>query len=189
MLIEQRQEEVRAALELQVRCGLADIRLKHCNVIRVDDEADLATPWNLRLAHKTAVQSAKGGQLVIDVRLSIVCEDSSETKVQVFRVDCTFSLLYRLPDDYVPKKEELDAFRKGNAVFNCWPYAREFLQNMTMRLGLPVPPIPLLHMQPKVRAQKPQPADIAGAGTRVSKRSATSANRPTKRLKASQNPG
>jgi preprotein translocase subunit SecB len=31
----------------------------------------------------------------------------------------------------------LDAFAKTNAVFNAWPYWREFVQSTTVRMGLP----------------------------------------------------
>jgi hypothetical protein len=54
----------------------------------------------------------------------------------------------------VPPQQELDAFKAGNAIFHCWPYTRELVQSMTMRMGLAIPPLPFLRLAPKPEPKK-----------------------------------
>ena len=91
------------------------------------------------------------GQSVLAILADFKFEsvDASEPPSSIFQIDCAFELIYELGDSYHPTPEEIDAFKKGNAVFNCWPYVREFVQNMAARMGFQPPPIPLLRIKPK----------------------------------------
>jgi len=79
-------------------------------------------------------------------------------------VDCTYESRYRLNDDYKPSDAEIDAFRLGNAVFNCWGFFREFSQNSMLRMGYPPISIPFLRLSltPKTElaATEPTPAPV-----------------------------
>jgi hypothetical protein len=73
-------------------------------------------------------------------------------------VECAFDLDYELADkSFQPSPESVTAFKDGNAVFNCWPYTREFVHNMAARMGLELPPLPLLRIVPKQAASEPLP--------------------------------
>jgi len=52
------------------------------------------------------------------------------------------------------KKDDLDMFANVNGVFNCWPYWREFVQNITTRMGLPSLIVPLLKIPKKPSPSK-----------------------------------
>jgi uncharacterized membrane protein len=43
--------------------------------------------------------------------------------------------------------DDARAFAKVNAMFNTWPYVREILQNTAVRMGAPVPQVPLLKIR------------------------------------------
>lgn len=47
--------------------------------------------------------------------------------------------------------DDSDQFAKINPIYNVWAYWREFVQNMTTRMNLPVLTMPLL----KITPQKP----------------------------------
>ena len=82
-------------------------------------------------------------------------------KAPVFSVECVYELCYRLKEDYKPQADEIEAFKNGNAVFNCWPYFREFFQNLTARMGQTPPPLPLLRIVPKPATPvKPEPNPV-----------------------------
>jgi hypothetical protein len=70
----------------------------------------------------------------------------SDAARPVFHVDCVFELECELEENFTPTEVQLRAYQKGNAVFLCWPYMREFVQNAVARLGLVAPPIPLLRV-------------------------------------------
>jgi hypothetical protein len=64
-------------------------------------------------------------------------------------VNCTFAVSYALLGGYVPSQDEITSFGRGTAVFNCWPYAREFLRDITARMGHQTPALPLLRIVPR----------------------------------------
>jgi hypothetical protein len=86
---------------------------------------------------------------VVEVAFEYAAWDSSEPPERIFLVTCSFEVCYRLKESYVPSEEERLSFSRGTAVFNCWPYAREFFRDITARLGHPTPALPLLRITPK----------------------------------------
>jgi hypothetical protein len=64
-------------------------------------------------------------------------------------VEVGFETDYTLRDGFVPSDEAIVAFKDGNAIFNVWPYFREFLQSSTTRMGHPPLTAPFLKLRPK----------------------------------------
>jgi len=58
-------------------------------------------------------------------------------------VEATFELTYKLPRTMSVSTSELEVFANTNAIFNVWPYFREFIQSMFERMALPAPILPL----------------------------------------------
>ncbi len=68
----------------------------------------------------------------------------------VIDISCVFESHYEIADTgFSPGGEQLEAFRRGNAVFNAWPYFREFVQSAVTRMGATAPPVPFLRLVPK----------------------------------------
>jgi len=88
-------------------------------------------------------------QLIVEVSFEYAAWDSSEPQQRIFLITCTFEVCYRLRDSYTPTEVEKQSFSRGTAVFNCWPYAREFFRDITARLGHQTPSLPLLRITPK----------------------------------------
>lgn len=59
-------------------------------------------------------------------------------------VDVGFALGYSLQSIDDIDDAKIDAFGKMNAVYNAWPYVREFVQSMIVRMGLPSLTLPVL---------------------------------------------
>src|SRR5581483_12459580 len=70
--------------------------------------------------------------------------DSSDPRRTIFSISSRFRLAYRLENGIQPEESNIRAFMNGNAIFNCWPYLREFTQNLSARMGHFPPPLPLL---------------------------------------------
>lgn len=112
-------------------------------------------PYELR-ATPTAIQGERIGRVVrVHVSFSQVALDSSEPQLQVFSIDCTFEACYQLEEGYEPTATEVKAFSEGNVLFNVWPYARQFLHDMSTRMAHNPPPLPLLRFVPQPADQTP----------------------------------
>jgi hypothetical protein len=92
-----------------------------------------------------------GKDLIVLTRFTISIQDrengASSTVIEVFAVfEATYSIM---TTGYIPTKAQIEAFRSGNAIFNCWPYFREYIHSIFVRMGFPPPPVPFLRLVPK----------------------------------------
>lgn len=63
-----------------------------------------------------------------------------------FKVGAQFLLSYEVPDLHEYSNEAVEAFGMANAVFNAWPYWREFVQSGATRAGYPPMVVPVLRI-------------------------------------------
>jgi hypothetical protein len=162
MIISQEQKELKAARELMLKSELKRVRLRRCHVELQGEESNLRVPFGLAESHNAAATLVGvDNTLRIEVAFSFQAFDASEGKVSLFSIQCSFDLDYELESGYHPGHEAIDAFKDGNAVFNCWPYARECVQSLAGRMALRPPPLPLLRIVPKPKlsgkASAPKP--------------------------------
>ena len=149
MQISQTKEQIQALSAVQANCEIQSITLLYCNVTRAKAGAKFKEPYSVKPALSNIAPSRYGELLVVEVSFEYSAWDSSEPSERLFQVLCTFEVAYQLRDGYDPTGEEIASFSKGTAVFNCWPYAREFLQDVTSRIGHRAPALPLLRIVPK----------------------------------------
>jgi len=66
-------------------------------------------------------------------------DESDNPRSDVASVTFEYAALYGLSDlgDYAPTNEEFQAYAETAGTFALYPYAREFITNVTSRLGLP----------------------------------------------------
>jgi len=148
MQISQTQDEIQALVALHTRCALGSVTLLSCAARRIPFGSSPTEPIDLRAA-PPAVESARMGQnLRVHIRFSQTAMDASAPQQEIFAIDCVFEACYQLEAGYQPSDEEIKAFSEGNAVFNVWPYARQFLQDMSTRMSFNPPPLPLLRFAP-----------------------------------------
>ena len=57
-----------------------------------------------------------------------------------------FRLVYRVSSETPPKRGDLEQFAHWNAVFNAWPYWREYLSSTIERAGLPRFVVPVMRV-------------------------------------------
>lgn len=156
MRLSQTREQIRALASFQDHCEMEGITLQSCTASRAKAGVDLTEPFSVKPALSNIASSFQGQNFVVEVSFEYTAWDSSEPPERLFKVDCTFEASYRLRDEYHPNEEERNSFSRGTAVFNCWPYAREFLRDITARLGHQTPALPLL----RITAKKPAAAPI-----------------------------
>ena len=171
--IQQTAEQAKLAFELHTHAEIESVRLLKSRVASRSLLEPLRGPIALRLKHKARKAPAPEGVLRLEIsfHLSGVEEKAASTegsgrgRKPLALVECTWEVDYRLAEGYQPPAEAVKAFKDGNAVFNCWPYFREYVQNTITRMNLPPLTVPLLRLLPKLpkkEAVQPRPAQPAG---------------------------
>ena len=82
----------------------------------------------------------------VDFRLTGNKQADNPKAKPVILVECSFEVSYQLNSGFEPSTEQIQAFKDGNAIFNCWPYCRQYVQDMVLRLGYPPITLPFLRV-------------------------------------------
>jgi preprotein translocase subunit SecB len=99
------------------------------------------------VSHSGKAVVEEGGLIRATIRFALQARETGKRDAKpAFRVDVSFELVYKIPPDLHPSGAELRAFAETNAVFNAWPYWREFVQSMTARTNLPPLTLPLFRV-------------------------------------------
>jgi hypothetical protein len=147
MIISQEPDAIKSAHLLQSRCELIRVALRQCHASVEGPQADKKPPFSLRVSHNSIAHALLDSILRIEVHFQVQSFDTSEQPSLIFSIDCAFDLDYVIEDKtYQPSRDSIAAFKDGNAVFNCWSYAREFVHSITSRMELQPPPLPLLRV-------------------------------------------
>jgi hypothetical protein len=150
MQIAQTKEQISALRSFQDHCEIEAITLLSCNALRAEAGGHFTEPYSVRPSLSNVSSVHNGNTFVVKVSFDYSAWDSSEPPERLFQVNCTFEVCYRLREGYTPSDDERMSFSRGTAVFNCWPYAREFFRDITSRLGQTAPVLPLLRITPKL---------------------------------------
>lgn len=160
MQISQTTEQIAALNAFQNHCEIQGITLLSCTAGRAKAGTEFKEPFSVKPALSNISSMIQGNQIIVEVSFEYAAWDSSEPPQRLFLVNCAFEVAYQIRDHYVPSEHERSSFERGTAVFNCWPYAREFLRDITARLGHQTPVLPLLRINPKKEAAPPAQSKI-----------------------------
>jgi hypothetical protein len=149
--IAQTESRVKASFAFTREATLTDIRLFSCEAQGIRPGA---RDSDETLGLEGGVESRLVGreERTVTFAVEVVSQAIDVTKpleTPLTRVRVAFHLEYQLGERYEPSEDELDAFREGNAIFHCWPYAREMVSKLNMRLRLNGPPLPMLYLRQK----------------------------------------
>lgn len=152
VILQQDETALKAAVRFQVNVELENIKLIECTAEALrdapEDDADLRVCLNIETK---VVSIGKGvARFAVKITAEGTPKETSDDASALFRIVCGHQLSYRINPAYSPKEEEIAAFREGNTVFHCWPYSREVIQNLAMRMELSISPLPALRVVPKV---------------------------------------
>ena len=161
MQISQTAKQIEALSSLQANCEIQGITLLSSTVTRAKGGTEFREPFSVKPALSNVAPLLRGRVLVVEVSFEYAAWDSSEPPERLFLVTCTFEVSYRVQDRHLPTEEEISSFGRGTAVFNCWPYAREYLRDITARIGHQTPVLPLLRIIPKKSEGQQPMLDVA----------------------------
>lgn len=133
--------------------GKADIRISHRTLgsnIR-DQRLFLPVAFEYEI---TASRTADNESDAFDSQSDAVGEHK---RAPFLKISCTLVLEYSLRPEFSPTENQIRAFHEGNAVFNCWPFFREYVQSSAARMSVPPLPVPFLRLQAKEEPGAPEP--------------------------------
>jgi hypothetical protein len=134
------QAQVLAAKSMQDYCDLQRVALLRCAAGGAGPTIVPVSPTPLAVSLETAYK-AENDTLEVEVSFHVDGEPHL-----VFHIDGTILLKYEVASGFDPTEEQLLAFSDLMAIGDAWPYAREFIQDMTARMGLPTSPLPTLRI-------------------------------------------
>ncbi|MEU7920664.1 hypothetical protein [Micromonospora zamorensis] len=125
---------------------IADVRLFDANLHfdRFPDESNAMT-WRLEMTPSTSYNDG-ADFFILEIEYEVVIQevadtppaeeaDTTDLATMAFKLGCLYRL--ELNDRAHPESSELDSFAKTMGTMALYPYAREFVQNITSRMGLP----------------------------------------------------
>ena len=150
-IIEQDQAEIAQSFELHTNSALDILRLVRAEIVGPSEpekvEGELQTSFSFKPAAVKRLDGSLG--LQIDFQFNIFkTPDGAQPQRDYVSIHCTFEARYLLRPGFQPTDDQISAFHKGNAIFNSWPFFREFIQNTAVRLNVSPPPVPFMRVQP-----------------------------------------
>ena len=163
IVIEQSPDDVRLAFEVHNNAAIQRIRLARAKVASqaIDETPKAPIVVNFSFKSKPLQSPRNIMRLEIAFRMAGVEErgESDHTRRKpepVVLVECAYEVDYEVLDGFEPSAGHIKAFKDGNAIFNAWPYFREYLQNNLQRMGLPPLVAPFLRLQPRAKPAEPR---------------------------------
>ena len=162
IIIEQDAKEFRAASEFSIHAELDRVTLIHAAVEKASNIGSLSRPFELSFDYEPGAAAVKSGCANLQVRFHFRAADPAHN--DAVTVKCTLEASYSLAKNYSPETDVVHAFHSANAVFNSWPFFREYVQSTVLRMNMPAPPVPLLRL---VARPKDESATLAPAEKEV----------------------
>jgi hypothetical protein len=154
--IEQDKNQAQLAYALQSQTDIDTIRLMESRIACKVAPENVRFPLQIALRHQAEDAVVSGRSLTIPIRFGFKAFTEDE-RTEVIVVTCRLAVAYELAEGYSPTPEQIEAFSQGNAIFNCWTYFREYVQNSVARMNYPPVTIPFLRMVPKAITETSAP--------------------------------
>lgn len=162
--IYQSQDEAKLAFEVHQNAEISEIRLAKAMMQsrEIDDLAKM--PIEVRFDYRCEPIGAFSNPLQLAISFELIGVDASAGKTngprggqdgEAFRIECTYHVRYDVSKTFTISPDHVSAFKNGNAIFNTWPYFREYLQDSMQRMGLPPVIAPFLRLRVKSKAVSP----------------------------------
>ena len=94
--------------------------------------------WSVRVTHTGKHRIHDGNMLRTLTHFTFTAKESERSKSKpLLIITAIFVAEYEMAEGFRPSKHDLEAFVRANAVFNCWPYWREYVHSTAARMNLP----------------------------------------------------
>ena len=156
MELERENKDFKSLSKVVRLVNLSDLFLQSSNVIRTLDALSYESV-EVEMSSTGELLSEQEDSFQAKVSFCLIVRPIEEEKKELVRVDSEYILIYELVATKKPSTDDIKVFCEMNAVYNAWPFWREFVQNMANKMDLPVPIIPLLKFKLRKNSKEKQP--------------------------------
>jgi len=139
-----------AARAIAERFDLKRVRMTACDARSTieDNELPQKTTINVQVKVRlgTSVNSPSTSIIIVDAQFRLLSSYTDRPTVDAappLAVSSQFQLIYESSEQVDATTIDLEAFGHYTALFNVWPFWREFVQSTVVRMGLPPLTVPL----------------------------------------------
>jgi preprotein translocase subunit SecB len=118
----------------------------------VQTSVDVPKP-EIDMEFDASAMEPSGGIFKVIARINTAVRAGGSDK-KAIEIGVAHELIYSIPEDLNPSNEELAAFAETNAIFNVWPYWREYVQSTCQRMGMPSLLLPVFRLADYRRVRK-----------------------------------
>lgn len=126
---------------------LLDIYLKSSSTNRsADDIEDKELSLKLSIDDVLTKLTDNDKRLKYYVSISCICLDLREEE-EVFNINLTYVVDFKTkPIESNNTIHDIISRYEQNAIFNAWPFIRNDIKNITNKMAIPTPPVPLFKL-------------------------------------------
>ena len=132
---------------------LVDVRVRRVMAEGSPTKAE-AREMSVALEHSGRIltKTAEGFDVAADIAVRAFPEEPtgkgrrSRRVPPLLSIEVTVELHYRIPRIRDFSAQDLSKFANINGVYNAWPYWRELIQNLSLRMGLPPLVLPVFRI-------------------------------------------
>jgi preprotein translocase subunit SecB len=135
-------------LQLIQTAQIASIRLEQVSARCKVESADALPTRHLHIQFATASTDMESAEFRVRAEIDAAAggaEGASHDAAPV-QIRAVYILRYRVPGEVTPSKRDLSLFAETNAVLNIWPYWRQLVHDMSVRMELPPILLPLFRV-------------------------------------------
>jgi len=103
--------------------------------------------WSVRVGHQRGKFNVNKMTLRTTLQFHFSAGEEGTEDRPLVAIAATFIAEYEMAEGFNPSSKELNAFLKTNAVFNCWPYWREYVHSTAARMNLPPLTLPFFRIR------------------------------------------
>jgi preprotein translocase subunit SecB len=133
-----------------------DIRLMRCDCAQMFKEEELPDSLETGLEVQGQFDKKQGAILMLHgMRMVGSYQSKPSEKRPPLLIEVVFGARYQLDGKHQVTDRDLEAFGRTVSMFHVWPYWREFVRDITARMGLPPLTVPIFRI-PGVGTKKKQ---------------------------------
>ena len=168
--IEQDLNDTKMAVEVHQSTAISRIRLVRAKLSApmLESATSASAPISVEFTFRSKALESPPDTLRIEITFKMT--GTTPENPPSVSVECAYAVDYTIiRPGFAPTTDQVKAFKDGNAIFNVWPYFREYLQSSLSKMGLPPLVAPFLCLRPKPLPAKPKSPDSKSQAKRPSR--------------------
>lgn len=134
-----------------------NIDLRDIRVVNVQASCSPA-PQEL-LEPQISVESS--GALVSEGQLNVICDYTFTVNAggqQIATASIAYLMMYEVEGQIAER--DIEPFARANGVYHSWPFLRQFLFDLTAKMGFPPLTLPVFQVLPRTEQKREEPSRV-----------------------------